>query len=73
MPREKSERWTWMDILSKSNTGFLALASAYRITDILAHRATLITVMKYGNDSNQVINKTFGGEAPLGWLEAPGS
>lgn len=79
MPREKLERWTWMLILTIGTTGVFAPA-AFALLHPHAGLQTywlveqfLVTVMKYGDVSNLLINTKFDGENLLGWPGAPGS
>lgn len=78
MPREKLERWTWMLILTIGTTGVFAPA-AFALLHPHAGLQTywlieqfLVTVMKYGDVSNLLINTTFDDETLLEWPGAPG-
>lgn len=67
MPREKLERWTWMLILTIGTTGVLAPAAFVwhphaGLQTYWLIEQFLITMMKYGDVSNLLINTKFEGE-----------
>ncbi|CAD6592002.1 MAG: hypothetical protein ASARMPREDX12_005560 [Alectoria sarmentosa] len=79
MPREKLERWTWMIILTIGTTGvvapffFVLLHPHAGLQTYWLVEQLLVTVMKYGDVSNLLINTKFDGENPFEGPGAPGS
>ena len=76
MPREKLERWTCMLILIIGTTAPAAFALLHPHAGLPTYwliEQFLVTVIKYGDVSNLLINTTFDGENLLEWPGAPGS